>query len=36
MQFLGTFAATLGIVVDVNVVGCAAENEIHPFDPTQN
>ena len=36
MQFLGTVPAVLGIGVDVNVLGCPAENEIQPFDPSQN
>jgi hypothetical protein len=36
MQFLGTLAAVLGIGAEVNVLGCPAENEIHPFDPSQN
>jgi len=36
IQFFGTKKFAVGIGCDVNVVGCPAENEIHPLEPTQN
>jgi hypothetical protein len=33
MQFLGIPNAVDGIGAEVNVAGCPAENEIHPFEP---
>ena len=34
IQFFGTKAFPVGIVCEVNVVGCPAEKEIQPLDPT--
>jgi hypothetical protein len=36
MQFFGTNIFPVGMVCVVNVIGCPAEKDIQPFEPTQN